>query len=102
MNYYDSPPVLNIQIILDDLDLTNRDDQIRIKILVAQFNLFVMMCRGANTEIIEYLEHQEGIVREIGIQANFDFIMKAIKHTDDFPELRAKLIELLRGNNLHT
>ena len=78
--------------------MNDKDDQVRLKILVAQFNLLVMMCRGANTEVIEYLEQPEGILRRVGLQINFAFIMRAIKYTAVFPELRAKLIELLKGD----
>ena len=55
-----------------------------------------MMCRGTNTDVIEYLKEDDGIVKKIGIKLTFDYIMEVIEDIY-FPELKAKFIELLRG-----
>ena len=54
------------------------------------------MCKGSNYNVIRYLKSDEGIVKKIGVQLNFDFIMGALKIIEHL-ELRAKLIELLQG-----
>ncbi len=90
----------HLQIVLEELDYENRNDHIRMKIIMAQFKLFVMLCKGGYTEFIEYLEDKEdGIVKKIGIQIDFDFLKKAIEFTESYPMLRTKLIELLKGKH---
>lgn len=68
-------------------------------VLVAQFDLLVNMCKGYNTGVIQYLEDDEGIKKKIGIAITFDFIMNVLNSNkyNYLPELKAKLIELLKG-----
>ena len=83
-----------LQIVLGDIEDA---DDIRMRIVIAQFNLFVMMCRGSHTDFIKHLEDKEGIMKRIGIRIDFDFLKKAIPDPRYPPELRAKFLQLLRG-----
>lgn len=58
------------------------------------------MCKGPNQEVIDYLKADKGIVEKVGIKVDFDFIMQNIKGTGILPELRSKLIQLLKGRQL--
>ncbi len=84
--------------------MDNRKDQIHLKILVAQFKLLVMLCKGDNTEVISYLQDDEGIKKKIGVNIDFDFIMKLLeyKYPSEFEasyaELKAALVELMKGS----
>jgi len=66
---------------------------------VAQFNLLVMTCYGDNNEAIMFLEKDARI--NSGPNIDFEFIMEAIKieQIHVHPELKAKLIQLLRGDS---
>ena len=67
--------------------------------ILSQLHLLVAMCRGNNQEVIAALQGAPG-TQSMGIQLNFQFIMSAISDKKLRllrPQLRAVLVELLRG-----
>ncbi len=61
--------------------------------------LFVMMCNGNNTSVIEALQGLPG-TEGFGVKVDFSMIMSAIndkKLKEKRPELRAVLVDLMKG-----
>ena len=83
------------------------EEDVRLKSVVAQFHLFVELCKGSHVESIEYLqgikghhkgiEQMKGIEENIGVKIDFQFLMYNIDNENCCDILKAKLIELLKG-----